>query len=184
MSEKKFSPEDVLKILRACNSHGLTAQKRCAACPASGGGCTDFGNEEIAADAIEELLAQVRWVPVGERLPDAELDEIAKHINLALHWPGFQCLAMIRDAKYPTILNYADIDGDRVWVTPASPGTAAKNRPTASTSRTRCQTGWHRPGPAASATGSSCASWSWVRRYRSSGRWSGPVGPYMWGSEK
>ena len=70
MSEKKFSPEDVLKILRACNSHGLTAQKRCAACPASGGGCADFGNEEIAADAIEELLAQVRWIPVGEKLPE------------------------------------------------------------------------------------------------------------------
>lgn len=77
MSEKKFSPEDVLKILRACNSHGMTAQERCAACPASGGGCTDFGNEEIAADAIEELLTEVkelrerlRWRSVEEELPE------------------------------------------------------------------------------------------------------------------
>lgn len=70
MSEKKFSPEDVLKILRACSAHSIPAKERCAECPASGGGCTDFGNEEIAADAIEELLAQVRWIPVGERLPE------------------------------------------------------------------------------------------------------------------
>lgn len=70
MSKKKYSPEDVLRILRACNNHGSTAQERCAKCPAKDTGCTDFGNEEIAVDAIEELLEQVRWIPVGERLPD------------------------------------------------------------------------------------------------------------------
>lgn len=68
-------------------------------------------------DAIlMEYVPKPEWIPVVERKPDKELDEIAAVVNTELHWPGFQCLAMIRDAKYPTILNYADIDGDRVWV--------------------------------------------------------------------
>lgn len=70
MSKKKFSPEEVVKILRACNAYGHTNQERCAVCPANGTGCTGFSNERIAVDAIEELLAQVRWIPVGERPPD------------------------------------------------------------------------------------------------------------------
>ena len=105
MSAKKFSPEDVVKILRACNSYGKTAQERCAECPANGTGCTDFGNEEIAADAIEELLerrqmdADVmqeqkeriadleealtdrRWIPMTERLPDKPGDYLVLTTN-------------------------------------------------------------------------------------------------------
>ena len=64
MSERKFSPEDVLKILRACNTPGID----CRNCPADH--CGDFNTELLAADTIEELLAQVRWIPVGEKLPE------------------------------------------------------------------------------------------------------------------
>lgn len=70
MSEKKFSPEDVLKILRACTALGKSIKERCCICPANNAGCSDFSNEVVAADAIEELLAQVRWIPVGEKLPE------------------------------------------------------------------------------------------------------------------
>lgn len=85
MSEKKFSPEDVLKILRACNTPGIG----CRNCPADL--CGDFNGELLAADTIEELLErrqmdadlmqeqkerivevenQLQWIPVGEKLPD------------------------------------------------------------------------------------------------------------------
>lgn len=66
MSEKKYSPEDVAKILRACNTPGSD----CRDCPADH--CSEFNSSLLAADAIEELLAKLeaqRWVPVGERLP-------------------------------------------------------------------------------------------------------------------
>ena len=123
MSEKKFSPEDVLKILRACTALGKSITERCCICPANNAGCSDFSNEVVAADAIEELLAEVkelrerlRWRSVEEELPDAELDEVAKHINLDLHWPGYKCLVLIKGATEPTILNYVDYDGDRVWL--------------------------------------------------------------------
>lgn len=69
MSERKYSPEDVLKILRACTAYEKPIRERCAECPAHHGNCTDFSNEVTAADAIEELLAQLRWIPVTERLP-------------------------------------------------------------------------------------------------------------------
>ena len=72
MSEKKFSPEDVLKILRACTAYEKPIAERCAVCPANGERCADFCNEVAAADAIEELLAQVRWIPVWERLPNLD----------------------------------------------------------------------------------------------------------------
>lgn len=89
MSVKKFSPEDVLKILRVCNADG-----DCAGCPLRGTPCGDFNNEVTAADTIEELLerrqmdadvmqeqkARIteleealtdrRWIPMTERLPD------------------------------------------------------------------------------------------------------------------
>lgn len=71
MSEKKFSPEDVLKILRVCNSDA-----GCVGCPLRGSPCGDFTDEVYAADAIEELLAEVkelrerlRWRSVEEELP-------------------------------------------------------------------------------------------------------------------
>ncbi len=63
---KKYSPEEVLKILRVCNTHPVD----CAECPACDDGCDKFDTELLAADTIEELLAQVRWIPVEERLPE------------------------------------------------------------------------------------------------------------------
>ena len=123
MNERKYSPEDVLKILRACTACGKTIRERCAECPANHGNCTDFSNEVVAADASEELLTEVkelrdrlRWRSVEEELPDAELDEVAKRINLDLHYPGYKCLVLIKGATEPTILNYVDHDGDRVWL--------------------------------------------------------------------
>ena len=70
MSERKFSPEDVLKILRVCNDRTRPVEARCAECPDEFPRCCDHTNGLMAADVIEELLAQVRWIPVGERLPE------------------------------------------------------------------------------------------------------------------
>lgn len=123
MCEKKFSPEEVVKILRACNNLALPVNERCAGCPDVFPNCLDRHSDLLAADTIEELLAEVkdlrehlRWRSVEEELPDAELDEVAKHINLDLHWPGYKCLVLIKGATEPTILNYVDYDGDRVWL--------------------------------------------------------------------
>ena len=86
MSEKKFSPEEALKILRVCTWGGS-----CDECPLDGLGCGNYSNEVIAAEAIEELTAEVarlrgelilknnellklreenRWIPTSERLPE------------------------------------------------------------------------------------------------------------------
>ena len=120
MSERKYSPKDIASILRVCNSGSMS----CAGCKLNEDkSCDDVNIELQAADAIEELLAQVkelrerlRWRSVEEELPDAELDEVAKRINLDLHWPGYKCLVLIKGATEPTILNYVDYDGDRVWL--------------------------------------------------------------------
>lgn len=119
MSERKFNPEDALKILRVCTG----SRPSCDGCPLDDTDCGNYNTEVIAAEAIEELLTEVkelrerlRWRSVEEELPDAELDEVAKRINLDLHYPGYKCLVLIKGATEPTILNYVDYDGDRVWL--------------------------------------------------------------------
>ena len=115
MSEKKFSPEDVLKILRACTSFGKTIAERCAVCPANDGRCSDFSNEVAAADAIEELLAQVAWNRVGEKLPD--LDDGA--VLIVGEMTAVQVLAVIEGTKTSTVLyfdgeEFFDYTGDEI----------------------------------------------------------------------
>lgn len=107
MSAKKFSPEDVLKILRACNANKPISE-RCPGCPAYFGGCSDFCNETLAADTIEKLLAQVRWVPVGERLPD--LDDGAVLLDGEL--TAVKVLVAIEGAKRSTELYF---DGEEFF---------------------------------------------------------------------
>lgn len=114
MSERKFSPEDVLKILRACNANKPSSE-RCPGCPAHLGCCSDFDNETLAADTIEELLAQVRWVPVGERLPD--LDDGAVLLDGEL--TAVKVLVAIEGAKRSTELyfdgeEFFDYTGDEI----------------------------------------------------------------------
>jgi hypothetical protein len=109
MSEKKFSPEEVVKILRACNTPGVL----CKECPAFHG--CNFNNALLAADTIEELLGQVRWIPVGERLPD--LDDGAVLIDGEL--TAVRVLAVIKGAKQPTELcfdgeDFFDYTGDEI----------------------------------------------------------------------
>lgn len=127
MNKREFTPEEIAKSLRACSSkkidcRGCIYESNPTYCARKlKGNAVDL--IEAQAKRIGELEAELaklreenRFIPVEERLPDKELDEIAEVVNTELHWPGFRCLVMIRDAKYPTILNYADIDGDRVWV--------------------------------------------------------------------
>lgn len=76
MSEKKFSPEDALKLLRVC-----TGGRGCDGCPLEDTDCGNYNNEVIAAGAIEELLAQVRWIPVGERLPEVRASIWAQYLG-------------------------------------------------------------------------------------------------------
>lgn len=110
MSEKKFSPEEALKILRVCTRGGS-----CDECPLDGLGCGNYSNEVIAADAIEELLAQVVWIRVGERLPD--LDDGAVLIDGEM--AAVQVLAVIEGAKTSTVLyfdgeEFFDYTGDEI----------------------------------------------------------------------
>lgn len=65
MREKKYRPEDVLKILRFCATGAS-----CDECPMTQHDCANTTHAQLSAEVIEELLAQLRWVPVGERLPD------------------------------------------------------------------------------------------------------------------
>ena len=132
MSEKKFSPEDVVKILRACAGHGISSQAGCRICPANNAGCYTFRNEVVAADTIEELLErrqmdadlmqeqkerivelenQLQWISVGEKLPAVheecvQLDEA----ELTKYWgsePGLACV----EFGTLSVLRYED-DGD------------------------------------------------------------------------
>ena len=115
MSEKKFSPEDVLKILRVCNDRTRPVEERCAECPDEFPRCCDHTNGLMAADVIEELLAQVRWIPVGERLPD--LDDGAVLLDGEL--TAVKVLAAIQGAKRSMELyfdgeEFFDYTGDEI----------------------------------------------------------------------
>lgn len=115
MSEKKFSPEEVVKILRACNNTALPVDERCAGCPDVFPNCLDRHSDLLAADTIEELLAQVRWIPVGERLPD--LDDGAVLLDGEL--TAVKVLVAIEGAKRSTELyfdgeEFFDYTGDEI----------------------------------------------------------------------
>ena len=110
MSEKKFSPEEALKILRVCTWGGS-----CDECPLDGLGCGNYSNEVIAAEAIEELLAQVAWNRGGEKLPD--LDDGA--VLIVGEMTAVQVLAVIEGAKTSTVLyfdgeEFFDYTGDEI----------------------------------------------------------------------
>ena len=115
MSERKYSPEDVLKILRVCNDHTRPVEDRCAECPDEFPRCMDHSNGILAADAIEALLAQVRWIPVAERLPD--LDDGAVLLDGDL--TAVKVLVAIESAKRSTELyfdgeDFFDYTGDEL----------------------------------------------------------------------
>ena len=118
MSEKKFSPEDVLKILRVCNSDA-----GCVGCPLRGSPCGDFTNEVYAADAIEELLAEVkelrerlRWRSVEEELPAVheecvEVDEAEP----TKYWVSEPVLACVEFGTLAVLRYEDDGDGSTYW---------------------------------------------------------------------
>jgi hypothetical protein len=112
MSERKYGPKDIASILRVCNSAAFS----CAGCKLNEDKCCDSVNIELqAADAIEELLAQVRWVPVGERLPD--LDDGAVLLDGEL--VAVKVLVAIEGAKRSTELyfdgeEFFDYTGDEI----------------------------------------------------------------------
>lgn len=137
MSEKRFSPEDVLKILRACTTLGKPILERCYICPANNAGCSDFSNEVVAADTIEELLErrqmdadlmqeqkerivelenQLQWIPVGEKLPAVheecvQLDE-AEHTK---YWVSDPVLACVEFGTLAVLRYEDDGDGSTYW---------------------------------------------------------------------
>ena len=136
MSEKKFSPEDVVKILRACNNTALPVDERCSGCPDVFPQCLDRHSDLLAADTIEELLErrrmdadlmqeqkerivelqeQVWWIPVGEKLPD--LDDGAVLLDGEL--TAVKVLVAIEGAKRSTELyfdgeEFFDYTGDEI----------------------------------------------------------------------
>ena len=103
MIKKKFSPEDALKLLRVCTGAG-----GCDGCPLEDVDCGNYNNEVIAAEAIEELLAQVAWIRVGDRLPD--LDDGAVLIDGEM--VAVQVLAVIKGARTSTVLYF---DGEEFF---------------------------------------------------------------------
>lgn len=136
MSEQKFSPEDVLKILRACNANKPISE-RCPGCPANFGGCSDFDNETLAADTIEELLErrqmdadlmqaqkerivelenQLQWIPVGEKLP-AVHEECVQfgEAELTKYWVSAPVLACVEFGTLAVLRYGADGDGSTYW---------------------------------------------------------------------
>ena len=110
MSEKKFSPEVALKLLRVC-----TGACGCDGCPLEDVDCGNYNNEVIAAEAIEELLAQVTWIRVGDREPDLDDGVVLIDGEMA----AVQVLAVIEGAKKSTVLyfdgeDFFDIQGDEL----------------------------------------------------------------------
>lgn len=115
MREEKFSPEKVVKILRACNNRALPVAERCAACPDVFPDCLNHNTPLLVADAIEELLAQVKWNRVGEKLPD--LDDGVVLIDGEM--VAVQVLAVIAGAEKSTVLyfdgeEFFDYTGDEI----------------------------------------------------------------------
>lgn len=116
---KKYSLEEVIQILRVCNSGGNS----CDGCPMHAtADCLDFNNEKMALEVIEELAAEVarlreerRWIPTSERLPDQELEAEPKDADGKPLLGGYECIAQIEGAKRPTALWYCHIDGEGVW---------------------------------------------------------------------
>lgn len=112
MSERKYSPEDIASILRVCNSGSMS----CAGCKLNEDKSCDNVNIELqAAEAIEELLAQVAWNRVGDRLPD--LDDGAVLIDGEM--TAVKVLAAIEGAKQSTELyfdgeEFFDYTGDEI----------------------------------------------------------------------
>ena len=132
MSVKKFSPEDVVKILRVCNADG-----GCVGCPLRGTPCGDFNNEVHAADAIDELLErrqmdadlmqeqkerivelenQLQWIPVGEKLPAVheecvQLDE-TEHTK---YWVSDPVLTCVEFGTLAVLRYEDDGDGSTYW---------------------------------------------------------------------
>jgi hypothetical protein len=110
MSKKEFSPEEALKLLRVC-----TGACGCEGCPLEDVDCGNYNNEVIAAEAIEELLAQVKWNRVGEKLPD--LDDGVVLIDGEM--VAVQVLAVIAGAEKSTVLyfdgeEFFDYTGDEI----------------------------------------------------------------------
>lgn len=112
MSEKKFSPEEALKILRVCTWGGS-----CDECPLDGLGCANYSNEVIAAEAIEELLAQVAWNRVGEKLPDLADGAVLIDGEMA----AVQVLAVIAGAEKSTVLYFDGEEFSTTLATRSSP---------------------------------------------------------------
>lgn len=131
---KKYNPEEVIQILRVCNSGN---NGDCDGCPMRGSAdCLDYNNERMALEVIEELAAEVarlrgeliqrndellklqeenRWIPTSERLPDQELEAEPKDADGKPLLGGYECIAQIEGAKRPTALWYCHIDGEGVW---------------------------------------------------------------------
>ena len=109
---KTFSPEDVLKILRACNHDGS-----CDKCPLARKSCENVNNELLAAGAIEELLAKLeeqRWIPVTERLPVVGEDALPM-----CDVPCVEVLVVIEGSSVATALycdgdDFFDVQGDEI----------------------------------------------------------------------
>lgn len=117
---KKYNPEEVIQILRVCNSGN---NGDCDGCPMRGSAdCLDYNNERMALEVIEELLDEVkrlreenRWIPTSERLPDQELEAEPKDADGKPLLGGYECIAQIEGAKRPAALWYCHIDGEGVW---------------------------------------------------------------------
>lgn len=138
MSEKKFSPEDIVKILRACNNLALPVDERCAGCPDVFPNCLDRHSELLAADTIEELLErrqmdadlmqeqkerivelenQLRWISVGEKLP-AVHEECVQfgEAELTKYWVSEPVLACVEFGTLAVLRYGDDGGGSTYWV--------------------------------------------------------------------
>lgn len=123
MSERKFSPEEVVKILRACNNTALPVDERCSGCPDAFPQCLDRHSDLLAAEAIEELLTEVkelrerlRWRPVEEELP-AVHEECVKvdEAEPTKYWVSEPVLACVEFGTLAVLRYEDDGDGSTYW---------------------------------------------------------------------
>lgn len=121
MSERKYGPKDIASILRVCNSGSMS----CDGCKLNEDkSCDDVNIELQAADAIEELLTEVkelrerlRWRSVEEELP-AVHEECVKvdEAEPTKYWVSEPVLACVEFGTLAVLRYEDDGDGSTYWV--------------------------------------------------------------------
>lgn len=121
---RKITAEEIAAALKTCARSDASACRSCPMGPKEvDGRCCFDALRLMAAELIEaqgkrikELEEQARWIPVSERLPDAELAQVPRFPDGTMKLPGYEAIVHIEGAKGCTTLWYlVEEDGTKLW---------------------------------------------------------------------